>query len=100
MRHLDGHENVLGVRDVFPPTDMKEFKDVYLVTDLMESDLHKVLPRRCCCRCCRVSVAVVPIARVRSPASSYPLDMLKFRCVCMFDVNTNTYTAGHLLQVG
>lgn len=38
------HENIISLLDVFTPsTDFSSFQDVYLVTDLMGSDLHTIL---------------------------------------------------------
>ena len=43
LRHFSKHENIIGIIDLFPPPDMPEFKDVYVVHDLMETDLHQVI---------------------------------------------------------
>lgn len=43
--HLLGHfkhENIIQILDMYPPTS-PEFDDIYIVTDLMETDLHKVI---------------------------------------------------------
>lgn len=37
------HENVVGLRNLLCDDNMEEMKDVYLVLELMETDLHKVL---------------------------------------------------------
>ncbi len=43
LRHLR-HENVISILDVMlPPDDPAEFQDVYIVLDLMESDLHHII---------------------------------------------------------
>ncbi|KAJ6964721.1 mitogen-activated protein kinase 3-like [Populus alba x Populus x berolinensis] len=42
LRHLD-HENVIGIRDVIPPPLRREFTDVYIATELMDTDLHHIL---------------------------------------------------------
>ena len=44
MRHFQ-HDNLLMLRDVmFPPSsNVLMWKDIYLVTDLMDSDLHQVI---------------------------------------------------------
>lgn len=41
LRQLD-HENIIRIRDLFPP-EVADFEDVYIATDLMESDLEKVI---------------------------------------------------------
>jgi len=41
LRAFD-HENIIRILDMFPPKS-PEFDDVYIVTDLMETDLHKVI---------------------------------------------------------
>jgi hypothetical protein len=46
LRCLTGltHENILNLKDTFRvTTEANPEGDIYLVTDLMESDLHKVL---------------------------------------------------------
>ncbi|OVA09930.1 Protein kinase domain [Macleaya cordata] len=42
LRHLD-HENVIGIRDVIPPPIRREFSDVYIATELMDTDLHQII---------------------------------------------------------
>ncbi|CAL5211324.1 unnamed protein product [Lathyrus oleraceus] len=42
LRHLD-HENVIGLRDVIPPPLRREFNDVYITTELMDTDLHQII---------------------------------------------------------
>ncbi|XP_057977987.1 mitogen-activated protein kinase homolog NTF3-like [Malania oleifera] len=42
LRHIK-HENVIALKDVMMPTHRKSFKDVYLVYELMDTDLHHVL---------------------------------------------------------
>lgn len=41
LRHLR-HENVIGLKDIMMPTHRK-FKDVYLVYELMDTDLHQII---------------------------------------------------------
>jgi len=36
------HDNIISILDMYPP-DHPDFDDIYIVTDLMESDLHKVI---------------------------------------------------------
>uniref|UniRef100_A0A2N9ISG8 Mitogen-activated protein kinase n=1 Tax=Fagus sylvatica TaxID=28930 RepID=A0A2N9ISG8_FAGSY len=42
LRHFD-HENVIGLRDVVPPPLRREFTDVYIATELMDTDLHQII---------------------------------------------------------
>ena len=43
LRHLR-HENIISILDVMqPPEDIDDFEDVYVVLDLMESDLHHII---------------------------------------------------------
>ncbi|TVU47460.1 hypothetical protein EJB05_07063 [Eragrostis curvula] len=42
LRHLD-HENVIGFRDVIPPSIPQAFSDVYMATELMDTDLHHII---------------------------------------------------------
>ncbi|CAM9128390.1 unnamed protein product, partial [Lampetra fluviatilis] len=37
------HDNVIAIRDLLLPADSLHFKDVYVVLDLMESDLHQII---------------------------------------------------------
>lgn len=41
LRQLD-HDNIIRILDMFPPKS-PDFQDIYIVTDLMETDLHKVI---------------------------------------------------------
>jgi serine/threonine protein kinase len=38
MRLLN-HENVLSIQNILKPAERENFKDIYVVTDLMETDL-------------------------------------------------------------
>ncbi|KAI3995225.1 hypothetical protein MKX01_032027 [Papaver californicum] len=42
LQHLD-HENVIDIRDVIPPPIPGAFSDVYIATELMDSDLHQII---------------------------------------------------------
>ena len=42
LRHLH-HENVIALRDIMMPTNRSSFKDVYLVYELMDTDLHQII---------------------------------------------------------
>jgi mitogen-activated protein kinase 1/3 len=42
LRHLR-HENVIGVRDILRPPARERFSDVYLVYELMDTDLHQII---------------------------------------------------------
>lgn len=42
MRQLS-HDNVLGVTDLLPVARFEDLRDVYIVTPLMDTDLHAVL---------------------------------------------------------
>ncbi|GJP35181.1 hypothetical protein CLOM_g19691 [Closterium sp. NIES-68] len=42
LRHFD-HENVVALRDVIPPPDRSSFNDVYVVYELMDTDLHQII---------------------------------------------------------
>ncbi|CAI5730662.1 unnamed protein product [Hyaloperonospora brassicae] len=45
MRHLN-HKCVLGVEDIFEPVALAKFEDVYIVSQLMATDLHRVIYSR------------------------------------------------------
>lgn len=42
LRHVQ-HENVIALKDVMVPMHKTSFKDVYLVYELMDTDLHQVI---------------------------------------------------------
>ena len=42
LRHLR-HDNIISILDVLKPDDEENFDDVYVVLDLMESDLHHII---------------------------------------------------------
>ncbi|KAI3461940.1 hypothetical protein Pfo_018603 [Paulownia fortunei] len=37
------HENVIALKDVMMPTNWRGFKDVYMVYELMDTDLHQII---------------------------------------------------------
>lgn len=37
------HENIITLLDVPKPDSRKDFNDIYIITDLMETDLHRVI---------------------------------------------------------
>ncbi|CAE7528699.1 NTF4, partial [Symbiodinium pilosum] len=41
LRQLD-HDNIIRIMDMYPPPG-PDFDDIYIVTDLMETDLHRVI---------------------------------------------------------
>lgn len=44
LRHFDGHENIISIVDIMTiPPGTTEFKDVYIVTNLMESDMDRII---------------------------------------------------------
>ncbi|TYZ64105.1 hypothetical protein PybrP1_009132 [[Pythium] brassicae (nom. inval.)] len=45
LQHFD-HENVITVVDLLPPATVNEFEDVYIISDLMETDLHRIIYSR------------------------------------------------------
>ena len=42
MRMLD-HENVLSIKRILKPENRKEFNEIYVVTELMETDLSQII---------------------------------------------------------
>lgn len=44
LKHFQ-HENIIGIRDMMPPIarTVEQFNDVYIVVDLMETDLHRII---------------------------------------------------------
>ncbi|GLI59038.1 hypothetical protein VaNZ11_000864 [Volvox africanus] len=42
LRHLK-HENVIAVKDILKPPSKDKFNDVYLVYELMDTDLHQII---------------------------------------------------------
>ncbi|CAD6251902.1 unnamed protein product [Miscanthus lutarioriparius] len=42
LRHLR-HENVIALKDIMMPIHRRSFKDVYLVYELMDTDLHQII---------------------------------------------------------
>lgn len=44
LRHLNGHENIITIHDIMTfPHDTDQFEDIYIVTNLMESDLDRII---------------------------------------------------------
>ena len=42
LRHLQ-HANVMAIRDIMPPSSLSEFDDLYVVSELMDTDLHQII---------------------------------------------------------
>ncbi len=42
LRHLR-HENIIAVKDIMKPPTRENFNDVYLVYELMDTDLHQII---------------------------------------------------------
>ncbi|KJE91444.1 extracellular signal-regulated protein kinase [Capsaspora owczarzaki ATCC 30864] len=42
LRHFH-HENVLSIEDMLQPTSYEQFDDVYLVSELLDTDLHQII---------------------------------------------------------
>jgi len=42
LRHFN-HENVIRIRDILPPVAPDKFEDVYIVSELMDTDLHQII---------------------------------------------------------
>eukprot|EP00612_Vaucheria_litorea_P003876 CAMPEP_0171465306 /NCGR_PEP_ID=MMETSP0945-20130129/8397_1 /TAXON_ID=109269 /ORGANISM="Vaucheria litorea, Strain CCMP2940" /LENGTH=510 /DNA_ID=CAMNT_0011992807 /DNA_START=126 /DNA_END=1658 /DNA_ORIENTATION=+ len=45
LRHFL-HENVIKIVDILPPPSINDFEDVYIISELMETDLHRVIYSR------------------------------------------------------
>jgi len=44
LKHFERHDNIISILDIMaPPEDLKDFRDIYVVLDLMESDLHHII---------------------------------------------------------
>jgi mitogen-activated protein kinase 1/3 len=37
------HDNLVALKDILNPLPRKDFKDIYIVTDLMDADLHQII---------------------------------------------------------
>ncbi len=42
LRHLQ-HENIIKIRDILPPPNREVFKDMYILYELMDTDLHQII---------------------------------------------------------
>nr|AAN75065.2 mitogen-activated protein kinase [Malus micromalus] len=42
LRHMD-HENVIATKDIIRPPQKENFNDVYIVYELMDTDLHQII---------------------------------------------------------
>ncbi|PNX82942.1 mitogen-activated protein kinase 4-like protein, partial [Trifolium pratense] len=42
LRHMD-HENVIAIKDIIRPPQKDSFNDVYIVYELMDTDLHQII---------------------------------------------------------
>ncbi|WJX60282.1 Mitogen-activated protein kinase 4 [Trifolium repens] len=42
LRHMD-HENIIAIKDIIRPPQTDSFNDVYIVYELMDTDLHQII---------------------------------------------------------
>ncbi|GLC63120.1 Mitogen-activated protein kinase 4b [Pleodorina starrii] len=42
LKHLQ-HENIVQIKDIIPPMQRDSFKDLYVVYELMDTDLHQII---------------------------------------------------------
>lgn len=42
LRHFH-HENIISIEDILQPTSYEAFEDVYIVSELMDTDLHQII---------------------------------------------------------
>lgn len=42
LRHF-AHENIIRIKDILRPTSLDKFEDVYIVSELMDTDLHQII---------------------------------------------------------
>merc|ERR1711970_728496 len=42
LRHLQ-HENIVKIKDILPPPSLENFKDMYILYELMDTDLHQII---------------------------------------------------------
>nr|XP_009597777.1 mitogen-activated protein kinase 4-like [Nicotiana tomentosiformis] len=42
LRHMD-HDNVIATKDIIRPPQTENFNDVYIVYELMDTDLHQII---------------------------------------------------------
>merc|ERR1712003_578088 len=42
LRHLQ-HENIVKIKDILPPPTRDVFKDMYILYELMDTDLHQII---------------------------------------------------------
>jgi len=43
LRLLGGHSNIVRIHEIMLPSDSKQFNEIYVVSDYLESDLHDVI---------------------------------------------------------
>ncbi|KAL4859014.1 Proton/sulfate cotransporter 2 [Chlorella vulgaris] len=44
LRHVRGHSNVITLLDLFPPSvGLHDFRDVYIVYEIMDTDVHQII---------------------------------------------------------
>jgi serine/threonine protein kinase len=44
LRHVRGHSNIITLLDLFPPScGIHDFRDVYMVYEIMDTDLHQII---------------------------------------------------------
>lgn len=67
LKHLN-HENIISLKDLILPQSYEEFEDVYIVTDLMDTDLRSVIQKDY--NTCKKMIAMTKNSEVPSNAAA------------------------------
>jgi mitogen-activated protein kinase 1/3 len=65
------HENVIAILDMLRPPSFADFREVYLVQELMETDLHRVIRTQEVCVVCAAGSARLTRAQLSDDHCQY-----------------------------
>jgi len=73
LRHFN-HENIISILDILRPPSIHDFNEVYLVQELMETDLHRVIRTQELSddHCQYFIYQVSPLASIHPPSNCSP----------------------------
>lgn len=69
LRRLD-HMNIIKIVDILPPPSLADFNDVYIVSELMDTDLHRVIYSSQVCIATPSPVVFTPSSALRAVTGS------------------------------
>lgn len=91
---------IISIVDILVPPSPEEFEDVYIVSDLMETDLHRIINSGQDLSLDHVQYFIYQVRRERVHKRSTIYDSVIFLTPPSPDIHINCYAPGNLYQFG